>query len=103
MTGFEVDPVEGQNVGRDPRQMTNDDLRALGHEPAPVLSIIRAKCLDCCGDSPSEVRRCTVTRCALWPFRMNHNPWREKREMSDEQRDEIRARFAAARASKAEG
>lgn len=31
---------------------------------------IRLKCLDCAGDSASEVKRCPVTDCPLWPFRL---------------------------------
>jgi hypothetical protein len=30
---------------------------------------IRAKCLDCCCYQPKEVRLCTGTDCALWPYR----------------------------------
>ncbi|MBI5315036.1 MAG: hypothetical protein HZB34_03610 [Nitrospirae bacterium] len=38
------------------------------------LKAIRAKCLDCCCGSAVEVRRCTVTTCALWPYRLGHRP-----------------------------
>jgi hypothetical protein len=81
-TGLE-DGTEGR-IGRDPRTMGQEELRALGHEPMPVLSAIRAHCLDCCGGSPSEVRMCTAVRCPSWPFRMGTNPWRAP--MSEEQR-----------------
>lgn len=30
---------------------------------------IRAKCLDCCGDSHTEVTRCQIVRCPLWRYR----------------------------------
>lgn len=39
----------------------------------PVQSI-RKYCLDCCGDSPKEVRLCPNTECFLYPFRMGKNP-----------------------------
>lgn len=39
----------------------------------PVKSI-RLKCLDCCCDSPAEVRRCSVVNCALHPYRMGRRP-----------------------------
>ena len=77
--GLEISS-EGFAIGRDPRDMTQDDLNAVGHSAMPVLSAIRAKCLDCCCAQQSEVRKCTATGCALWPFRMGQNPWREKRE-----------------------
>lgn len=38
------------------------------------LRAIRAKCVDCCCGSVVEVRRCTITTCALWPYRMGHRP-----------------------------
>ena len=31
---------------------------------------IRAKCLDCCCGSMTEVRKCPMTDCALYPYRM---------------------------------
>jgi len=97
MTAFEIDATDGHKVGRDPRTMTQDEIKACGHEPMPVLAALRAKCLDCVGESPAEVRRCVSVTCALWPFRMNKNPWREKREMSDEQREAARVRLQNAR------
>ena len=33
---------------------------------------IRLKCLDCCCDNSAEVRRCTVTKCPLWRYRMGN-------------------------------
>jgi len=45
----------------------------------PVKSI-RAYCLDCCGDSPKEVRCCPSSECPLHPFRMGKNP-NAKRKM----------------------
>ena len=40
------------------------------------LKAIRAKCLDCSGKQPKEVRECQITSCALWPYRLGHNPKR---------------------------
>ena len=31
---------------------------------------IRLKCLDCCCGNSAEVRRCSVTKCPLWRYRM---------------------------------
>ncbi len=31
---------------------------------------IKKKCLDCSGGIRAEIRRCPVTSCPLWPFRM---------------------------------
>ena len=38
------------------------------------LKAIRAKCLDCSGFQPKEVRICPVTTCPLWLFRLGTNP-----------------------------
>lgn len=62
-----------------------------------VLKAIRAKCLDCSGNSPSEVRECGITHCALHPYRMGKNPFRKKRELSEEQREALAERLAKAR------
>jgi len=74
--GTELDP-HGRLIGRDPRRMTQDELRAMGHEPMPVLKAMRAHCLDCCGGSASEVRMCVSYHCPQWEFRMGTNPFRK--------------------------
>ena len=88
---------DGTPQGRDPRGMSPDDLTACGVERVNRGAAIRAKCIDCMGGSPAEVRRCGDAKCALWPFRMGTDPWREKREMTDEQRAEAGARLRSAR------
>ena len=90
--------LEGQEIGRDPRDMLPGDLEALGHVRMPVLQAIRARCIDCCAGSTQEVRYCTAVACAAWPFRMGTDPWRAKREMSAEDRAALAARLAAGRA-----
>jgi len=77
-------------VGRDPRQMTQDELRAMGHEPMSATAAIRAKCLDCMSGSPDGVRLCVAMACPSHPWRMGTNPWRQP--MSDEQREIRRQR-----------
>ena len=68
---------DGHRIGRDPRQMTQEELLDIGHQPMPVLKIARAHCLDCCGGSADEVRKCTAIGCPQWPIRMGANPWRQ--------------------------
>ena len=41
------------------------------------LKAIRAKCVDCCCGVQSEVRLCPCEDCALYPYRMGHNPNRK--------------------------
>ena len=45
------------------------------------IKAIRAKCLDCTCQQPKEVRLCTVTACALWPYRMGRRPSEADRQM----------------------
>jgi hypothetical protein len=64
-------------VGRDPRQMTQAELQAAGHEPMSPLRALRARCLDCCGHQEKEVALCPAVDCPSWPFRMGTDPWRK--------------------------
>ena len=41
------------------------------------LRAIRAKCIECSGDSVSEVKRCTIDDCALYSLRLGRNPNRK--------------------------
>ena len=55
---------------------------------------IRLKCIDCCNGQPSEVRKCELTRCPLWRYRMGSEeqdelkPVRKKSEKTQEFEDE---------------
>ena len=64
----------GENVGKLPGLLDANDLAALGHPQSPIAAI-RAKCLDCCAGSPSEVRKCVSIKCPLWGMRMGSNPY----------------------------
>ena len=68
--------IDGELIGRDPRKMSNAELTALGHKPCSPLAALRARCVDCCADFHSEVRKCVAVDCPAWPFRMGKNPWR---------------------------
>ncbi|WP_298289514.1 hypothetical protein [Novosphingobium sp.] len=90
-----LETIKGETIGCDPRNMPADELRCLGHEGGPILDVIRAKCADCSGGSTAEARKCTVIRCPLWPYRTGGNPFRVKRELSDDQRAALRGRLTA--------
>lgn len=36
-----------------------------------LLSAIRKKCMDCCGNMRSEVQACRIKNCPLYPYRRN--------------------------------
>jgi hypothetical protein len=67
--------ADGTVVGQDPRALSTDELRALGHRGKPLLQAMRRRCVDCCGGKKDEVRRCTAVACPLWPYRMGTDPW----------------------------
>lgn len=64
------------------------------------MKAIRAKCLECCCDSVSEVKECNITGCPLHPFRMGKNPFRKKVEMSDERKRALAENLEKYRAEK---
>lgn len=82
---------DGDDVGRDPRRMSADELTQLGHSRVSPLRALRLKCLDCCNESSQEVRLCTAVDCPSWPFRMAKNPWRRK--LDPQERAALQARL----------
>lgn len=61
------------------------------------LRVIREKCLDCCCSSSQEVKLCTAENCALYPFRFGKNPYRKKKEYTEEELKQMRERMLKAR------
>ena len=78
---LEFRSVEGvvTPVGKDPREMSVKELNAVGHEKATLRKLIRQNCISCCGEMPSEVKNCTIVSCVFWPYRMNKNPFSERK------------------------
>ena len=68
--------ASGDERGLDPREMSQEEIRALGHEPMSPLKALRLRCVDCCGGQPFEATWCTSVKCPAWPFRTGKNPWR---------------------------
>lgn len=97
--GLEIG-TENTEIGMDPRKMAPDQLKSLGHEMLPILSVIRARCVDCSGGSQTEVRYCTAIKCVLWPYRMGTNPFREKKVLSQERRNKLKDQLAKGREKK---
>jgi len=55
-----------------PEQRRDDGIEPRLHRS----KAIRAKCIDCCGGQPGEVRLCTAFKCPLWEWRFGR-PLRE--------------------------
>lgn len=70
-------------------------------ETNPV-KVIKLKCLDCCCDQWEEVKKCSAESCPLWPFRLGKNPYRKKKELTEEQLEAKRQVMAKARAKRQE-
>lgn len=64
------------------------------------VKAIRAFCVECCGGSSNEVKLCPATECQLYAFRFGKNPYRTKREMSEEQKAAAAERLRRARKQK---
>ena len=79
--------------------MKEDVRDGIDQKQNPVKAI-REKCRDCCNGSMTEIDACTVTKCQLHPFRFGRNPFRSKREMSEEQRNASADRLKKAREQK---
>ena len=65
------------------------------------VKAIRAFCLECV-ETYNDVKECPAKECPLYPFRLGRNPYRTKREMTEEQRSAAAERLALAREKKAE-
>ena len=74
--------------------LTGYDFRV--DEPLRPLKAMRTKCKECCGSNP-EVRECQIFDCSLYPYRMGKG--NRKRNMTDEQKQEVAERFRKHRES----
>ena len=70
--------------------MTAAELKELGHCKCPLLSVIRAKCLDCCAGHPGEICCCGMVDCPNWPYRMATNPFHRKRLTAQQRAIKVR-------------
>lgn len=84
-----------------PPLTTAEEYLEAGYEPMSPIKALRAKCLDCSGGSYLEVMHCQVGGCPSYPFRLGHDPWRKKAEVTEAQRAEKSERMRAINARKA--
>ena len=64
------------------------------------IKAIRAYCIGCMCGSAMDVKLCPCKECELYAFRFGTNPYRTKREYSEEQKAELEARFSKSDLSK---
>lgn len=75
---------------------------SIGLDTSTPMKAIRAKCIDCCAGSRSEVEKCGAVNCPLYLYRMGKSPNRKPRQLTEEQRKVVAERFAKARKNKQE-
>lgn len=63
------------------------------------VKAIRAYCIECSNGSTAEIKDCPVYKCPLYPFRFGKNPYRQRREMSEEEKQVLADRLREARKS----
>ena len=61
------------------------------------LQSIKAHCRECSGGLLDEHKNCPVTNCFLHPYRMGKNPFRKKRELTEDQKKDIADRLQKSR------
>ncbi len=58
------------------------------------MKAIRAKCLDCSCYQVNEVKLCSTINCPLYAYRLGKNPYRVKRELTEEQKADLVKRLS---------
>lgn len=69
----------------------------MANEITNPVKAIRAFCMECSCGQTSEVQRCPMHECPLYPFRFGKNPYRQRREMTEEEKEVLRHRLREAR------
>lgn len=73
------DLVEAANRENREIELPAASLEKLGHRKRNPLKAVRGFCVDCMGDQPSQVRKCTSVGCDLWPYRLGKNPFTNRK------------------------
>lgn len=73
------------------------DLNNNTNEITNPVKAIRAYCKECSGNSTAEIKMCPVHNCPLYPFRFGKNPYRHRREMTEEEKNALAVRLKEAR------
>lgn len=72
---------------------TEEEFNREVSENTNVLRAIKLKCLDCSTYNINEIKECPVNKCPLFPFRNGNNPFRKKKELSEEERNKLSERM----------
>lgn len=86
MSENDVETMEEEVIEGDEESCKINPLEGFnGDEIHNPVKAIRAKCLECSCGAVSEIKKCLITNCALFPFRLGKNPYRAQ-NLSDEAR-----------------
>lgn len=73
----------------------NVEFENASEKQVPVLTAIKNKCrFDCCAGEIESWKNCTNTKCWLYPYRLGKNPYRKKKEYTDEELEVMRDRIS---------
>lgn len=72
---------------------TDEEFKKEVSENTNVTRAIKLKCLDCSTYNINEIKECPVKECPLYPFRLGKNPFRKKKELSEEERHKLSERM----------
>lgn len=72
---------------------TEEEFNREVSENTNVMRAIKLKCLDCSTYNILEIKECPVKNCPLYPFRQGNNPFRKKKELSEEERNKLSERM----------
>lgn len=61
------------------------------------VKAIRTYCLQCSNGSSNEVKDCPISRCPLFSFRFGKNPHRQRRELTELEKEVLVHRLQEAR------
>lgn len=76
----------------------DDALQEGVYTKRPLLKAIKLKCMDCCGGSWNEVKKCPSEKtCFLHPYRLGKNPYAYRREYTEEEKAKLREQLAKMR------
>ncbi len=60
-------------------ELTPAQMKWLGHRKQNPVRAMRSFCLSCMGGDSAQVRKCTSPACSLFPYRLNRNPFTDRK------------------------
>jgi hypothetical protein len=94
ISAHEEQTSDGRIIGRDPTQISKDELTFLGLRQMDLIDVIRERCIDCKIEHKPRIteaiRECRARECAAWPYRMGINPFVKAKSKKVEVKKKVR-------------